>query len=60
MEPLKEKLAKELKIGGQVVACRFPFQDLTPIATIEEGIDSVWLYDKNSFQINGHKGQSAS
>ncbi|XP_072017920.1 ATP synthase subunit C lysine N-methyltransferase-like [Amphiura filiformis] len=50
MEPLKDKLSNELKVGGQVVACRFPFTDLTPIAAIEEGIDSAWLYDRTSFQ----------
>lgn len=28
----------------KVIACRFPFPNLKPIATIGSGIDTVWVY----------------
>ncbi|XP_071965012.1 ATP synthase subunit C lysine N-methyltransferase-like [Antedon mediterranea] len=45
MEQLESKLSNELLPGSKVVACRFPFTGWTPSQTIDEGIDSVWLYD---------------
>ena len=44
MEGLEEKLSKELKEDAHVIACRFPMPSWSPVKTIEEGIDTVWLY----------------
>jgi hypothetical protein len=44
MQPFEEKLGKELKASGRVVACRFPLPSWEPIATFGEGVDMVWLY----------------
>ena len=47
MPKLQEKLEKELKDDGVVIACRFPFpDDWEPADSIDEGIDTVWLYKK--------------
>ncbi|XP_071807882.1 ATP synthase subunit C lysine N-methyltransferase-like [Asterias amurensis] len=47
MPKLQEKLEKELKDDGVVIACRFPFPDnWEPADSIDEGIDTVWLYKK--------------
>lgn len=51
MEPLLNKLSKEITDDGVVVTCRYQF----PISydrTYGEGIDAVWLY--NSQTIRGH------
>ncbi|XP_033112423.1 ATP synthase subunit C lysine N-methyltransferase-like [Anneissia japonica] len=45
MQQLEQKLVNELQPGAAVVACRFPFTSWSPSHTIDEGIDSVWLYD---------------
>jgi len=46
MEPLEAKIANELQPRGQVIACRFPMPTWTPAETVEQGIDTVWRYEK--------------
>lgn len=48
MPLLEEKLTKELKTGGCVIACRFPLPNWRKSSSIDSGIDSVWLYEKDS------------
>lgn len=48
MEPLENKLEKEMMPGSNVVACRFPLPNLTPVLTLGEGVDTVWLYSFSS------------
>ncbi|XP_033733161.1 LOW QUALITY PROTEIN: ATP synthase subunit C lysine N-methyltransferase-like [Pecten maximus] len=47
MEPLEQKLEKELTHDSMVVACRFHFPNWEPILTLGEGVDTVWLYRIN-------------
>ena len=44
MEDLEHKLNKEMKPDCTVVACRFQFPQWKEVATIGEGVDSVWIY----------------
>ena len=44
MEELKAKFKAELKPNSQIVVCRFPIPNSKPIATIGEGVDTVWVY----------------
>ncbi|XP_055607427.1 ATP synthase subunit C lysine N-methyltransferase [Uranotaenia lowii] len=44
MADLEQKVRKEVKPGSTIVACRFPFPTLIPNKTIDDGIDSVWVY----------------
>ena len=44
MNDLENKLSQEIKPECTVVACRFPFPNWKEIATIGEGVDSVWVY----------------
>jgi hypothetical protein len=44
MAELETKLGKEMKPECTVIACRFPFPKWNEIATIGDGIDSVWIY----------------
>ncbi|XP_060075961.1 ATP synthase subunit C lysine N-methyltransferase-like [Ylistrum balloti] len=48
MEPLEQKLEKELAQESVVVACRFRFPNWEPVLTLGEGVDTVWLYRINS------------
>ncbi|XP_076054665.1 ATP synthase subunit C lysine N-methyltransferase isoform X2 [Oratosquilla oratoria] len=48
MVDLEAKLDKELSEGGHIVACRFPLPSWKPVTTIGEGIDSVWVYRKET------------
>eukprot|EP00112_Aurelia_sp_Birch-Aquarium-sp1_P021025 Seg5556.1 transcript_id=Seg5556.1/GoldUCD/mRNA.D3Y31 product="Protein N-lysine methyltransferase FAM173B" protein_id=Seg5556.1/GoldUCD/D3Y31 len=50
MPTLKEKLANEIDNNCKVIACRFPIPTWTEIDSINEGIDSVWLYSADSFK----------
>ena len=50
MPTLKEKLAEEIDKNCKVIACRFPIPTWTEIDSIDEGIDSVWLYSFDSFK----------
>lgn len=54
MEQLEVKLATELPSTAKVVACRFPFPSWVPERTHGEGIDTVWLYDAETFKSHGH------
>ncbi|GFR90257.1 protein FAM173B [Elysia marginata] len=44
MPPLETKLSQELKPNTHVVACRFPLPSWSPVTTLGEGVDTVWLY----------------
>ena len=58
MPKLQEKLAQELKNDGVVIACRFPFpNEWTPTDSIDEGIDTVWLYKKQQYGQCADSGQ---
>ena len=46
MQNLEAKFQVELKDDAEVFACRFPLPNWKPTKVIEEGIDSVWLYQK--------------
>lgn len=46
MQKLQDKFQVEMKDDAQVLACRFPLPNWKPTQVIEEGIDSVWLYQK--------------
>lgn len=46
MPQLESKLLQELEPSGHVIACRFPLPSWEPVATLGEGIDTVWLYRK--------------
>ncbi|XP_022102632.1 protein FAM173B-like [Acanthaster planci] len=46
MPKLRGKLREELCADGVVIACRFPFPDVEPVKSIDEGVDTVWLYCK--------------
>ncbi|XP_070700648.1 ATP synthase subunit C lysine N-methyltransferase [Pempheris klunzingeri] len=50
MEQLELKLARELPSTAKVVACRFPFPTWVPEDTTGEGIDTVWVYDAETFK----------
>lgn len=50
MEQLELKLASELPSTAKVVACRFPFPTWAPESTAGEGIDTVWVYDAETFK----------
>ncbi|XP_050300131.1 ATP synthase subunit C lysine N-methyltransferase [Anthonomus grandis grandis] len=45
MADLEKKFIKECKPECNVIACRFPLPNLTPIKTIGHGIDTVWIYN---------------
>uniref|UniRef100_A0A3B4YJY5 ATP synthase subunit C lysine N-methyltransferase n=1 Tax=Seriola lalandi dorsalis TaxID=1841481 RepID=A0A3B4YJY5_SERLL len=49
MDQLELKLARELPSTAKVVACRFPFPTWVPEETAGEGIDTVWVYDAETF-----------
>jgi len=46
MQKLQDKFQVEMTDDAQVLACRFPLPNWKPTQVIEEGIDSVWLYQK--------------
>ena len=46
MPKLQDKFQEEMKDDAQVLACRFPLPNWKPTDMIEEGIDSVWLYQR--------------
>ncbi|XP_017326454.1 ATP synthase subunit C lysine N-methyltransferase isoform X1 [Ictalurus punctatus] len=50
MEQLEAKLQTELQSSARVVACRFPFPTWTPDHVTGEGIDTVWVYDAETFK----------
>ncbi|XP_062536455.1 ATP synthase subunit C lysine N-methyltransferase [Armigeres subalbatus] len=44
MADLEKKIQDEAKPDSTIIACRFPFPMLQPTKTIDDGIDSVWVY----------------
>ncbi|XP_067109650.1 ATP synthase subunit C lysine N-methyltransferase isoform X2 [Osmerus mordax] len=50
MDQLEDKLERELQSSAKVVACRFPFPTWVPDATAGEGIDTVWVYNAETFK----------
>lgn len=44
MQDLEKKFVAELSKDATIVACRFPLPNLEPIHTIEDGVDTVWVY----------------
>lgn len=44
MFDVEDKIVKEVQSDTIVVACRFPFPNITPECVIGEGIDTVWIY----------------
>eukprot|EP00794_Sanderia_malayensis_P018147 gene18147-19957_t len=52
MPALQDKLRQEVKPGASVIACRFPMPNWVPAKSLEEGIDSVWLYSSDDFNCN--------
>lgn len=46
MAKLQDKFQEEMKDDAQILACRFPLPNWKPTDKIEEGIDSVWLYQR--------------
>lgn len=51
MDELSYKLEKEMDDDARVIVCRFPIQRWSPAREIEEGVDSAWMYTKNSFHV---------
>lgn len=47
MSELEEKFQKECKQGCNIIACRFPLPNMTPVRKIGHGIDTVWVYEFN-------------
>lgn len=46
MEDIEQKFNTELQKDSVIIACRFPLPNTNPIATIGEGVDTVWLYKR--------------
>lgn len=47
MAELEEKIRNEAQPNATIIACRFPFPTLHPVKTVDDGIDSVWVYSNN-------------
>lgn len=56
MDKLELKLESELPSSAKVVACRFPFPNWVPEHTAGEGVDTVWVYNAESFKSLEHCG----
>lgn len=50
MNELSIKLEEDMKDSCRVVACRFEIPRWKPVKEIQDGVDSAWLYTKESFQ----------
>jgi len=50
MDELSVKLEEDMKENSRVIACRFEIPRWTPVEEIQDGVDSAWLYTKESFQ----------
>ena len=46
MYNLENKLKLELTEESCIVACRFPLPNWKPIKCYGEGLDTVWIYNK--------------
>lgn len=60
MAPLEQKLKVELPAEGAVIACRFPLPNSRPTATLGSGIDTVWLYRRESLHSSREAGQGGA
>lgn len=49
MNELSEKLEHDMNDNTRVIACRFEVPRWKPVAEIQDGIDSAWLYTRESF-----------
>lgn len=49
MNELSKKLENDMNENTRVIACRFEVPRWKAICEIEDGVDSVWLYTKDSF-----------
>ncbi|XP_055525030.1 ATP synthase subunit C lysine N-methyltransferase isoform X2 [Wyeomyia smithii] len=47
MQDLEQKITQEAQLNATIITCRFPFPNLVPISTIDDGIDSLWIYRKS-------------
>ncbi|XP_019724932.1 protein FAM173B [Hippocampus comes] len=56
MDKLELKLESELPSSAKVVACRFPFPNWVPEHIAGEGVDTVWVYNAESFKSLQHCG----
>ena len=50
MDELSVKLEEDMCDNSRVIACRFEIPRWTPVQEIQDGVDSAWLYTKESFQ----------
>ena len=48
MKDLASKLRTEIKPNTLIVSCRNPIPNFTSVFNIDDEIDSVWIYDKDS------------
>lgn len=53
MSEIEEKFLAQLKSDCNIVVCRFPLPNMTPIKTIGCGVDTVWIY-KPTLQCTQH------
>lgn len=66
MKDLATKLKLEMKHNALIVSCRYPISDFKSVYNLEDELDSVWIYDKNSFStkvnvnIDNKKAQNKS
>lgn len=44
MAHLEAKIMEQCNSNCNIVACRYPLPNLTPIRTVGVGIDTVWVY----------------
>lgn len=45
MDDLEKKIMSEVSMHTKIIACRFPFPNVAPERVIEDGLDTVWMYD---------------
>lgn len=45
MDDLEKKIMSEVSMQTKIIACRFPFPNVAPESVIEDGLDTVWMYD---------------
>lgn len=52
MKDLATKLKKEMKPDCLIVSCRSPITEYKSIFHLDEELDSIWIYDKNSLFVS--------
>ncbi|XP_055355899.1 ATP synthase subunit C lysine N-methyltransferase-like [Paramacrobiotus metropolitanus] len=50
MEPIREKLQREMRDEALFIACRFPLPQCRAVRTFGSGVDTVWVYRKSDLQ----------